>query len=271
MLRYWLQTSRPSYLQMVMFRAILDGDRTKLSQLADSFLKRDNQHAALLCYDHYFEHLPSLTDADIQKIVFDLHQFCDYVHTLREFAILDDAVSNPHTGKLFGVQAGEENGTVVLLRPNTVYNSFYSSGTNFGSNGNLELSHEDFLKLLRQCLQYRLKDRVTQQNDICRRSQALKRLCLYHVIFRNCKSSPCDWPHILPNSHWFQHWIKAHLLQIVIYHSISGIQFRKQFRLDQKLVDSVRISLAENSLDSGSSSYMKPLIQLIIFSDLPWM
>lgn len=215
-----------------MFRTILDGERTKLSDLANTFLKRGNQHAALRCYDCYFEQLPSLTDEDIEKIASDLHQFSDYVHTLRKFVFLSDPASNSRTCRLFGIRAGEEKGMIVLLKPNILYDS----SNTLNSKGNLELSQEDFLKALEKCLKARLVDRVTRENDICRKSQALHTPpCLNHIIFsKPCDSSPCSLLHTSADFLWSQYWIKAHLLQIDVYHSISGLQYLSEFRAQQR-------------------------------------
>ena len=218
-----------------MFRTILDGPQTKLSELADSFLKRGNKQAAVLSYDHYFKHLPSLLGQDIQKIAFDLHQFSDYVHTLRDFVFLDDPTSNPRTRNLLGIQIGEENGTIGLSKPNILFqSSSYLAEKGLDSKGKLLLSQRDFLTALRQCLRTRLLDRVTRENVICHKSQALHQPpCVHHIIFKNCNSSPCDFSHISPDFIWFKHWIKAHLLQIEIYNSISGIQYPREFRVQQ--------------------------------------
>lgn len=218
-----------------MFRAILADARTELSELAKSFLKRGNQHAALLCYDHYFEHLPPMTDEDIRNIVLDLHQFSDYVHTLHKFLFLDDPASDPRTPKLFGFRTGVERGTIVLLKPNTLSDSPYLAGMDVLSKGSL--TQKDFLTRLQDCLKSRLKDRVTKENDIVCRSQVFQRPhCVRHVVFKGCQFFPCERSHILPDFAWFHHWISAHLLQIVIYHSIFGIQYRSEFRSKQKSV-----------------------------------
>lgn len=223
-----------------MFQAILAGARNELSELAKSFLKRGNRHAALLCYDHYFERLPPMTEEDIQKIELDLQQFADYVHTLRYFLCLDNLAGDPRTGKLFGFRAGEAKGTIVLLKPNTVSDSSYLSGMDVPSRGKLELTQKDFLTRLQDCLKDRLKDRVTKENEILCKSQTFQRPhCVRHVVSK-CWSFSCERRHISPDFPWLRRWISVHLLQIDIYHSISGIQYRKEFRAKQKCVQPCR-------------------------------
>jgi len=218
-----------------MFRAILDGPQTRFPELADSFLKRGNQHAALHCYDHYFEHLPPLLGDDIEKITFYLRQFSDYVHMLRDFIFLDEPARNPRTCKLFGIRDGEEKGMIVLSKPNILYLTSFPPEKNLDSKGNFVVSQEHFLTALQHCLKTRLLDRVTRENDTCH--QALhKPLCVHHVIFKNCNSSPCDFSHISLDSVWFQHWVQAHLLQIDIYNNILGIQYPREFRAQQRFV-----------------------------------
>jgi hypothetical protein len=101
------------FLQVTMFRLIISDDHTQLSKLGNSFLKRRNTNAAVLCLDHYFNQTPQLLDEDIANTMRDLQQFYDYVRILHDLAFHVDPIRDPLVQKLFGIQAGE-NGTIAL-------------------------------------------------------------------------------------------------------------------------------------------------------------
>src|SRR5438309_1828427 len=48
-------------------------------------------------------------------------------------------------------------------------------------------------------------------------------------------SGLCAILHICPDMMWFKNWISAILLQILIYHSVSEIQFPSQLRSEKRL------------------------------------
>jgi len=217
-----------------MFRLIVGSRHAKkLSDLGNSFLKRGNVSAAVLCLDHYFNQVPQLLDEDIAKISWDLRQFFDYVHILHDLASLAEPIKDPRVQKLFGIQAGEDGR--VILPPHNPLLAFVR--TEVLLDGRAFLDSKKFLKAFRACLHLRLLDRVTRENDNCRKSPALHRLpCLKHILYQNCELSPCDRLHILPTMIWFHDWIGAHLLQIVIYDSISSLQFSKEMRAQRRSV-----------------------------------
>ncbi len=207
------------FLQVTMFRLIISSDHTQLSKLGNSFLKRRNVNAAVLCLDHYFNQTPQLLDEDIANTMRDLQQFYDYVRILYDLAFQVDPIKDPLVQKLFGIQASE-NGTIALSPRNLLSASIRADL----SDGKVVLDNEKFLEIFRGCMRSRLLDRVRRENDTCLKSPALHRpFCLKHLIYQNCKSSPCERAHISPDASWFQAWISAHLLQILIYHSISSI------------------------------------------------
>jgi hypothetical protein len=207
------------FLQVTMFRLIISDDHTQLSKLGNSFLKRRNTNAAVLCLDHYFDQTPQLLDEDVANTMRDLQQFYDYVRILHDLAFHVDPIKDPLVQKLFGIQAGE-NGTIALSPHNFLSASIHADL----SDGKVVLDNEKCLKVFRDCMRNRLLYRVTRENNACLKSPALHRpFCLKHSIYQSCKSSPCERAHISPDASWFRAWISAHLLQILIYHSISSI------------------------------------------------
>lgn len=206
-----------------MFRSIINGQRDQLAQLANSFTDRGNLAAAMLCFDYYFSEIPSLIEQDIEKILQDLRQFSEYVSILQGLAFLEDPINDSRAERLFGIQTGEEAGTTVLLRNSLLYDHICTrrptTPIKDGATAN-----EEFIKVFHECLQDRLLDRVTRENDACRNAPALRTPCLKHLL-ADCDRSRCNLLHIVPDITWFENWVGAHLLQIFIYQSISRIQF----------------------------------------------
>ena len=215
-----------------MFRSIVDDHHERLAELATSFTKRGNFDAALLCFDHYFNQVPQLAERDIGKIAHDLAQFANYVGALRDLTFHEDPIDNMRCRKLFGIQPGEKDGTTVLLPCSLFYNH---AGAALEDNN--VLPNESFRQVYQNCLKDRLLDRVTRENDACRKAPALHTpLCLAHVLRGTCEMSPCERLHISPDMIWFKNWISAILLQILIYHSVSGIQYPSQLRSEMRSV-----------------------------------
>ena len=212
-----------------MFRTIASGPHTELVQLASSFMNMGNLEAAALCFDHYFNRFPQLiqSEQDIKKIADYLKQFSDYVGILRDLAFLEDPVNDSRACKLFGIQAGENGGTIVLSRQGLLYNHVCNKRPTLTipTKGKVVLRNEEFIKVFHECLQARLLDRVTTENDGFLNAPALRDPpCLRHLLYADCDSSTCSLLHVSPDMAWSENWVNAHLLQIAIHQSISCIQ-----------------------------------------------
>ncbi|PPQ78819.1 hypothetical protein CVT25_010688 [Psilocybe cyanescens] len=220
-------------LEFDMFQAIVSRELDKLAQLANSFLNTENTDAAFLCLDYYYAQIPSLEAMDIVEMTASLELFSKYIHILHDLAFHVDPSADPGVLKLFGITKANDDFVIPL-------NNVLSHSTSFSTilrTGPLshQLSKDHLVAVFQRRLQERLLDRVTRENDICRRSPALYP-CLRYVSYGECNRliGPCNQAHISPDAIWHQNWLKAHLLQISIYDSILSIQFSAQMQSDRK-------------------------------------
>jgi hypothetical protein len=221
-----------------MFRIIVNGPYRRLVQLASLFMNQGNLEAAALCFDHYFSRFPHLITRDIEEIADHLKQFSEYVEILQGLAFLEDPVHDSRVHKLFGVQAGEKDDTIVLSHPSLLYNHVCNkrSTLTIPTKDKVILRNEEFIKIFHECLQARLLDRVSAENDACLHAPALRDPpCLKHLLYGNCDPSTCNLLHVPPDMTWSENRIRAHLLQIVIHQSISRIQDKQRMKNQRRL------------------------------------
>ena len=214
-----------------MFKAISSGCKEGFIRFANTFLNSDNKHAALLCLDHQFEHTPDFTNMDISEMACALQLFFRYTELLQHFAFFVDPCTEC-SWTLFGYHPHEQDDTFWIPAGTLLYTRVPgAAGT---SKEGFVLSRQDLLTVFQECLQTRLLDRVAMENDKCRMAPALNP-CLDHVVYGDCNYSICNRAHIFPDKDWFNSWMRAHLLQILIYHTIIHLQFPSEMKAQQRL------------------------------------
>ncbi|KDR68695.1 hypothetical protein GALMADRAFT_146049 [Galerina marginata CBS 339.88] len=220
--------------EIEMFRTIASADFHKLSELAATFLDTGNKNAALLCFDYHFTQIPSFKDADIVEMSRTLTQFFDYIHILHDLAFLINPAIDKRVWTLFAIKPDEQENHFVV--PSGTLIHCHVSPKRLPEDGQdaaLILSGEELLKSFRKCMQDRLLDRVTRENDMCRKAPALFP-CLRHIAFGDCEPLTCPLQHGSPDPSLSNQWLEVHLLQVLIYQSIYNIQSRAEMRAQQK-------------------------------------
>ncbi|KAH9487237.1 TPR and ankyrin repeat-containing protein 1 [Psilocybe cubensis] len=223
-------------LEFQMFQAISDREFDKLASLAKSLAASGNPDAAFLCLDYHYNILPSLDTMDIYQISASLQLFSEYICTLHNLAFCLDPSSDYRVMKLFGI-IKVDNDFMVLSNNFLSRSSSLMSKSRGSESSSRYFSKSDLVSTYHTCTQRHLLDRVTRENDICRRSSALNP-CLRHLVylhFGGCNEVTCRLQsHISPDDAWRQSWLSAHLLQISIYNSISGIQYKSQMLRERR-------------------------------------
>ena len=218
-----------------MFKAISSGCREDYIRRANTFLYSGNTNAALLCLDRQFEHTPDFTNMDISEMACALQLFLRYTEILQDLAFSVDPCAESHIWTLFGYRP-HEHGTFWIPVGTLLYAQV--SGRESDNTSKLEagliLSGQDLLTAFQECLKSRLLDRVTMENDKCRVAPALNP-CLDRVVYGDCNLSICNGVHIFPDKDWFNTWMRVHLLQIQIYHTIIHLQFSSEMKSQQRL------------------------------------
>jgi hypothetical protein len=214
-----------------MFKAISSGCREDFIRRANIFLKSGNTNAALLCLDRQFEHTPDFTNMDISEMACALQLFLRYTEMLQDLAFSADPCTESHIWTLFGYRLHEHD-TFWIPVGTLLYAKSSGVASDNTSEAGLILSRQDLLTAFRDCLNSRLLDRVTMENDKCRVAPALNP-CLDHVVYGECNQA--HKAHIFPDIDWFNNWTIVHLLQIQIYHTIIHLQFRSEMKSQQRL------------------------------------
>lgn len=218
-----------------MFKIIRLNKFEKLSELGSSFIQANNSNPALLCFDHYFTRTPSLVDMDIAAMEGCLAQFFDYIYILHQVAFVVDPCTEPRAWKLFGVKWNELEEKFMIPPGTLLHHYAMRSSTISVSDASipLKLAKNQFAEIFHNVVRERLLDRVTRENDMCRKAPVLS-VCLRQTAYGDCNATPCLRSHINPDSEWFQHCLNVHLLQILVYHSIWRIQYRAEMLSQQR-------------------------------------
>jgi hypothetical protein len=178
--------------------------------------------------------IPSLVDMDIAAMEGCLTQFFDYIYILHQVAFVVDPCTEPRVWKLLGVKWIELE-EKFLIPPGTLlhHHTMRSSTIISDSSLPLKLTQKQFAEVFHNVVRERLLDRVTRENDMCRKAPALS-VCLRQTVYGDCNATPCPRSHINPDFEWFQHWLSVHLLQILVYHSVWRIQYRAKMLSQQR-------------------------------------
>lgn len=218
--------------QLAMFQAVASCDLNQLRALGQKFASRKEVTSALLCFDHYFQNFPRIIVMEATEISTILADFLSYCSMLREVAISPDPCNNAAIQKLFGFQASTEN---IFLLPEGTYlhQSFLALRAAMGVSEQGALVTEwDLSQKFKDCLFTRISNRIKEENDICRRTQAFTP-CLPFVINDVCNRLQCPRKHIHYTSctpAWYNVQVRIHLQQILIFHNLHSVQFDVQER-----------------------------------------
>jgi len=188
-------------------------------------------NAALLCLDYCFTDGSSFLDADITQLAQLLQKFFDYVGILHTLAFFVDPAADDRVWSLLGIRYAKEAQHFVI-HPRTFFHKFLSRDAQV-VNPRIVMSKEEFIAAFRHCLQDRLLERVRQENIFCRQAKAFDP-CLRHIALQDCDPSQCLRQHVLPDESWIGHWLMAHILQVVIYDSISWINAREDTEINRR-------------------------------------
>ncbi|KAF8151966.1 hypothetical protein K438DRAFT_1778624 [Mycena galopus ATCC 62051] len=205
--------------EISMFRAIADQDRPKLWQLGKTFLRTNNQPAALLCLDHYFADPPRIQALPIEAIAENLRVFFDYLKIMHQLALHVDPCSSSATRKLFGYRKEGEN--TFYIPPATFMHRTPSD------NSGLLTSSEELRTIFQDSLRDRMAEKIREENQMCRVTKAFSGPCPTFALFDgHCNRANCPDEHILLStfdSRQYNLRVRITLQQILIYQGINKI------------------------------------------------
>ena len=202
-----------------MFRAVSQVDSASLERLAYVFIKGSRKPAALLALDHFFSHLPALKSYKVHEMSVFLVQFREYARLLHFIISHPDPLSITSIKKLFCIR--EVSSTEYRME----LGSFLHSSVEGDRDGFMHrqfsvaaLSKNDVTYVLRKYLAVHLRERVTEENDLCRRAPVFSQ-CLTFIVNGYCSRGHLPQEHVKLadlDSKRYNTRLAIHLQQITI-------------------------------------------------------
>lgn len=209
-----------------MFSIIAQRQFGSLFRLGEQFLGCHNINAALLCFDYGFSTgIRTFSGLDLSEIIPILSNLFEYVRILCNIIFNIVGPENVDIYKVFGVKENADDATFVVTSGTFVYQHRHkvlleSSQDQKDDINQIAVSRDLLIEIIRRGLDERLRKLVVEENLACQQAAAFS-ICMRFITFNgDCNESPCSRPHVVPDHDWFQSWIRAHLLQILVYHSI---------------------------------------------------
>jgi len=209
-------------LQLAMFKAIRHADHVSLRTLAKTFIRTENDPAALLCLDHVFSSPLKLQNLPLVQIQTSLSLYLGYVRLLNKFYNVKSLVEDSNHQKLFGFLVLGENR--YLVPKHTV---LYEKLTNRSTSGKKSTDGHscDYGELsqgITQLISSRISGRTGVLDSACRDVHGFSP-CL-HLLFQNKCNPPkgkeqCTFQHIQPEQltvDWYHARLRLILLQFQI-------------------------------------------------------
>lgn len=255
-----------------MFLCIASGEHSKLPDIAINFRAREqdnyqgNQRALLLCLDHFFSSPPKIQAARTADVLSTLSIFYQYVSILRHAALA--TVYPDRLQKLFGFKVSEDH-TYFLPAGTLLYeysHEFRVPAIHSDESG-MTVSEWEFSNLYRMCIFRRMRIRILQENDVCRRSQAFTP-CINYSIGGQCNRIDCQNAHIPSkdlNADWYIARLRLYFVQIQIMQTLDvGRRDKYEIQRFVPFPNSQNLQLLNvNPTVTGWDSSTKPFIPLI--------
>lgn len=216
-----------------MFRCIHAGVQDELFDIAPSFVKEENEEAALLSFDYAFtsatlEQMSSMPSLDL---VDRLYLFHSYVQLLARFSARADPIGNMATARLFNIKETAENG-FCIPRSTWLYEEVKRAATSFSGisvrEDGIQVMGYELQHIIQHTLRDRIKDRVLQQEAIARTAAGMVP-CPRFAVFGFCKDDHCQQEH-QPSvaADGYNVYVRLNLLEIMICQVLGDVPFEQR-------------------------------------------
>lgn len=263
-----------------MFQAITSSDSKALRRLGKKFASKGDSVSALMCYDHYFNDMPSVSRmaaTDISELLTDFLAYCGSLHHI---ANIQDPCKNLGIQKLFNIVPSTDN-TFFLRSSTYLHERILHSRTPLARENEqgvfvfeLELARKINYHLIT-----RLTAKIKTQHEACRRAQVFNPCTPF--IANYCSRKECPRHHIAPASltrEWYNLQVRIHLQQILVIQELPTPPQDKitHIRSVQFSIDALPQTLTWNP-DNGSAVSPKhsiphgfgwaawPILTLVLF------
>jgi len=190
------------YLQLAMFKAIGHADHASLRTLAKTFIRTEDDSAALLCLDHAFSSPLNLQDLALVEIQALLSLYLAYIRLLNKFCNGISLTKDSGHQRLFGFLVLEEHQYLVpkhTLLYEELTNRSASSGKSMDG---YSCDYDDLSRGIVQLISSRIHDRTRDQNIACGDVHGFSP-CLHLLVQKKCNPSQgkesCTFLHIQPD------------------------------------------------------------------------
>ncbi|KAJ7671947.1 hypothetical protein B0H17DRAFT_1208872 [Mycena rosella] len=212
--------------EVLMFQAISRRDFSQLGPLGEEF-EATNPAAALLCLDHCFTTPPDIQELPVEGVASKLQAFHAYVKLLNNFTWMDPC-HWPMVEKLFGyIRQGENN---FLIPKGTFLHSALHLQSHPASHrsaaDNIVLSGSELWDVYHRALKDRLRRRVLEENDLCKRTKAFSPCLSFAIFDGHCNRMDCPHEHIpgaMIDAQQYNFRVRVHLQQILIFQTAQFI------------------------------------------------
>ncbi|KAJ3739795.1 hypothetical protein DFH05DRAFT_1546449 [Lentinula detonsa] len=217
----WASLNSASRDELTMFQAIVNKDRAALRELGQIFFIANSLPAALLCLDHYYAPPLSFNNLTVYQMTQELDLFRKYSQLLLH--ILADPMPTDHLDlrKLFGFRKLSES-HILLLAGNYLHKTHPSASPG----QDLQLYMIDFVRHFQIEVSNRLRERVCEQNIICRQCNTFKP-CVTYAVFQYChwhdRCRDAHIPKVSFTPSFYNARVRIHLQQILIVESLHRI------------------------------------------------
>ncbi|KAJ7237490.1 hypothetical protein B0H12DRAFT_1238227 [Mycena haematopus] len=256
----------PSFLpenersELEMFQAISCREFSKLQRLGESF-ETTNPAAALLCLDHCFINPPKIQALRVDGVAKELHVFLAYVKLLNLFTWADPC-NHPLAQKLFGYMRQGENDFLIPAGSflySTLRKLDHPAFLRSTGEENIVLDGSELSEVYHETLKERLRLRVLQENEMCKKTRAFSPCLTYSVFDGHCNRVDCPHEHLpAPTREEYNLRVRIHLQQILVFQTgqfvVSDHVSRRYWilRLYSSLYPSFYRLGSASSLDLGS-------------------
>lgn len=206
--------------QLSIFEAISKNNLDRLRELAETLLQSGGEIAApLLCLDHFFTSPPKIQAASNKDVSSVLQLFQKYIRLLRRISVDQTLVANPSVLKLFAIQESDQ---IFLLPSGSYLHKFvldHKVAVMRVTEEGAFVPPRETSWAINQAATHRLRIRILQEDDMCRKARAFSPICLSDAVYKQCNRIDCSRRHLdLPklSAEWYTVQIRVYLQQFVI-------------------------------------------------------
>ncbi|THU96851.1 hypothetical protein K435DRAFT_754482 [Dendrothele bispora CBS 962.96] len=226
--------SRLFNAEIKMFQAIMSKSIVQLRQQANHFLEANNIPAAILCFDHYYGAMPSLSKLSVFDLTRELKDFLLYIRLLSSTMTAGNPQDSDDLAKLFAFQRLSES--QILLSKGSYLHSKLGDSTSVSDQDSI-LPPQDLLDLIRKYIGQRLRNRILKENSDCKNARAIY-LCLNFSLHGSCnRNEKCTDAHVEQSSFdvaYYNARIRVHLQQVLILKELHALDFASESLTTQR-------------------------------------